>query len=269
MIRKRILTALSMALAFVMCMPLAAAATDKSGGAVPHGTSGKTGLELDIDISVAGKPGNWYGPGDLLVLTASVENHTEHPVSGTLIVEYPDNGCVVVAEPALAANPDTGDYDIKDLEPGMGAEAVMVLRAPDKTDVTDWVATAVFAIENGGGCAGVTADAHFGEPLLKADKEALHRDGVIRVWNEGTGGASHVKLRFLSKDRDESGKVLSDRVKAIGEGRIEIDLGGISAGGKLEKDFSGLLHQKLDPEGDVEIVYEDWQEETMPAENWE
>lgn len=249
-------------LASVSCLAVSAFAAETGTALGEPPLEQKTGLEIGMDIQVAGRTGNWYDSGDLLVLTASVENHTEYPVSGDLWLTYPYSGCVVVSEPVLKPRDghDSGVYAVDDLQPGMGAEAVLVLRAPDACDVTDWVATATFAIENGGGCAAETAEAHFGQPLVKLDKKSLVRDGVLDIKNEGTGGASCLKFRFLAKSGWQTQKGLPDGAKYIGEGRIEIDLGGLSVKGHINRDYSGLLHERMDPDGPFELVYEDWEE---------
>lgn len=259
--RRSVGAALSV-MAVMSCLAISAFAveTDTALGEPP--LEPKTGLEIGMDVQVAGKTGNWYDSGDLIILTASVENHTEYPVSGDLWLTFPDSGCTVVAKPALALRDghEDGVFAVDDLKPGMGAEAVLVLRAPETCDITDWVATATFAIENGGGCAAKTAEAHFGQPLVKLDKKALLRDGVLDITNEGTGGASCLKFRFLAKSGWQTQKGLPDGAKYIGEGRIEIDLGGLSVKGHINRDYSGLLHERMDPNGSFELVYEDWDE---------
>lgn len=265
--KKKLMTCLAGALAMALCMGMTAYALS------PAPVTGEpplpaTGLDVQVGASVAGKSGSWYGPGDLLVLSASVVNNTDRPVSGDLWLTYPDTGCDLVADAALPKD-GNGCWAVNNLGPGERAEAVVVLRAPEKSEISDWSVTATFAIENGGGCAGTAADLHFGRPELKADKGSLLKDGVLKIRNDGNGGANRVKFRFLAKPEWQKQDGLGDGMKYIGEGKIEIDIGGISAGGSVKKDISGLLHQRMDKKHVFEIVYEDWDAETMPEENWE
>lgn len=217
-----------------------------------------TGVVVNMDVQVVGRSGNRYDSGDMLVLTASVENRTEFPVSGDLWMTYPDSGCVVVAEPVLESRKDAKDrvYAVDDLQPGVCVDAVLVLRAPDESDITDWLATATFAIKNGGGCMAKTAEAHFGKPDVKLSREALVRDGVLDITNTGTGAASSLKFRFLAKKGWQKQDGLPDGAYYIGEGRIEIELGAIAAKGHIERDVSGLLHERMNMDGDFELIYD-------------
>lgn len=123
--RRSVGAALSV-MAVMSCLAISAFAveTDTALGEPP--LEPKTGLEIGMDVQVAGKTGNWYDSGDLIILTASVENHTEYPVSGDLWLTFPDSGCTVVAKPALALRDghEDGVFVVDDLKPGMGAEAV-------------------------------------------------------------------------------------------------------------------------------------------------
>ncbi len=213
-------------------------------------------LDVKIEACVVGKDGDRYEAGDLVVLAASVENNSTEPVSGQLSLAYPDGIGELVAAPVLETTGEHMDCDVKDLAPGGRAEIAVVIRAADEPAVTDWDAMAAFYISNGGGACAVHTEMHFGQPYLKADKSSLLHDGVIRVRNEGNGGASRIKFRFLAKDGWQKQDGLPDGMKYVGEGRIEVDLGGLVPGGKLEKDVSGLLHQRMDPKGPFEVVYE-------------
>lgn len=266
--KKKLMTCLAGALMMALCMGMTAYALSPVPATDLEPPLPSAGLDVQASASVAGKAGSWYGPGDLLVLTAAVANNTDFAVSGDLWLTYPDTGCELVACAVLPKG-GNGCWGVEDLMPGERAEAVVVLRAPEESKITDWSATAAFAIENGGGCAGTAADLHFGRPELKADHKRLVKDGILEVRNDGNGGASKVKFRFLSKPEWQKDDGLGDGMSYIGEGKIEIDLGGIAAGGKIEKDISGLLHQRMDKKHVFEIVYEDWDAESMPAENWE
>lgn len=228
---------------------------------------------VQAGVSVVGKSGSRYEPGDLIVLTASIENRSTELLSGQLWLTYPEGIGTVVAEPVLAFErwSENGCWCsvVEDLEPGMGAELVVVLRAPQECDTADWAATAEFLIKDGGGACAVVAEGHFGKPVLKADKSGLLKDGVLRIRNTGNGGASRVKFRFLAKKGWQTQEGLSDGMAYIGEGRIEVDLGGISVNGKIEKDLSGILHQRMDPDGEFEIVYETDPDAPMEWAQWE
>ena len=213
-------------------------------------------VEVDFDISVAGKSGNRYGPGDLVVLSAAVTNNSTEDFTAELWFSYPEDAGTVIASPGTPYRDNRPVYLIDGLAPGGTADLALVIRAGETCETPDWTGTASLYIGENGGAMAVNADAHFGQPVLKADRSALLKDGMLRVRNTGNGGASRVKFQFLAKKEWQTQDGLADGMAYIGEGRIEVDLGGIAAGGKLEKDISGLLHQRLDPSNTFEIIYE-------------
>lgn len=231
-----------------------------------------SGLELRMDVSIAGKAGNRYVAGDMLILTASATNNSAYPVSGELCMSCPGDIGTPVAVPAVESFsnwPCCPRCPVTDLAPGETVELVLVVRALDSPKASDWDAAATFYIKDGGGACAVVADAHFGTPKLKADRNSILKDGVIRVRNEGNGGASRIKFQFLAKKGWQTPKGLPDYAKYIGDGWIEIDLGGLVAGGAIEKDVSGLLHQRMDKLNSFEIVYETDLDGPLSAVEWD
>lgn len=270
--KKRFASILALALMAAMCLGVTAYALTPAPGDAPGPGNENcyinepplpatpSSCPVAATVSVAGKTGNRYAAGDLVVITASMTNDSTEPVSGQLWLTYPAGVGEVVSYPVTAfeRKSENGCWSnmVQDLEPGGRAELVVVLRAPDECDTPDWVATAEFLISDGGGACAVVAEGHFGHPLVKADKSALLKDGQLKIRNEGNGGASRVKFRFLAKKNWQTDVGLPDGMKYIGDGRIEVEVGGLAAGGRIEKDISGVLHQRLDPKGELELVYE-------------
>lgn len=226
-------------------------------------------IDLQTDVSVAGKMSNYYGAGDILVLRGTLYNNSDEDLSGKIWMAWPDGvGGKIIAGPSLPLSENGQCYVVDKLQAHASIDCVFVLRAPADCETPDWVLTTTFAVDDGGGCIATTAEAHFGHPDLKADKKSLLKDGVLKIRNEGNGGASRVKFRFLAKKDWQKDEGLPGMAKYAGDGRIEVDVGGIAARGKIELDISGLIHQRMDPKGPIEIVYEAETEEAMPDENW-
>lgn len=246
------------ALAAVLALALALSVTAYAKSpAEPKKAIKLSDVEVHASVSVAGKDGDCYDAGDLVLVDVTVENKSDRSVSGYIRILCPAfddhevlaGPCWPVLEPV-----DRMGWDVADLEPGGTAEAVIVMRAPEGTDHPDWVATAYFSESGSRGMAFAHAEGHFGVPLLKADKSALLKDGILRVHNAGNGGASRVKFQFSVKSAWQDAGNWPDGAAYIGGGMAEIGLGGIAPGGTAEKDVSGLLHQRMDYNGDYRFV---------------
>lgn len=218
------------------------------------------GVELSLDQSAAGRGGNHFIAGDVLVLTAQVRNWNDGPVSGILSFDIPwARDCDVIAAPCLERVGTEGfNYKLEIPDAGMRASAALVLTVPFKPDPVDWTASASFTVQGPGEDEETTVTqevpGYYGTPSVHIDKDALYRDGIIKIWNFGSGTAYDVKFRFLAKEPYQNGDGLSDGMRYIGEGRIEVDLGDIACNDFVLQDVSGLLHMKMDRDGPIEIA---------------
>lgn len=245
---------MAMALALALGLAMTARAAGNQRGSV----------SVDADIRAVGSGGSAYGPGDMLAVTATVTNGTGRAVTGGLRLDFPDGAVEILSAPVLEPDGD-GGYSVDGLEPGESVTAAMLVAPADKPSVTDWLLTATFR-DRSGGIASDTAEASYGRPELKASKSGIVRDGVVRIWNEGDGGAGHVRFRFLAKPGWRDAKGLSDGMRVLDGGYIEVDMGAIASGGYAEKDISGLLHQRMDKSHDFAVAFGD--DEAMPENGW-
>lgn len=204
-------------------------------------------VEISVTVSVAGRDGARYDAGDLVLISASVTNVSEKPVTGDVKIMCPafeDHGLI-----AVPAFPESdGYYEIGTLEPGQSVELAVAMRAPEDPGCKDWLASAYFIESGTRAVASGFASGQFGEPVLKAERKSIRHDGVIKIWNEGKGSASKIKFWFTVKPEQAGKKGLPEDAKEL-DGKVEIELGGLVPGGKIEKDVSGLLHQRMDPDG--------------------